>query len=832
MWGTDNGQPRLQPLDRSYRPDDEGGLRAPPDLHGWRKAWWWFHFLILVKLARLRFVAVLLVIGIVITQWDLLQAYYDRWTRPAGAAQVASGDHEFFCPMHPSVVRDNGKEKCPVCFMPLSKRKKGDVSEEVLPAGVVNRVQLSPYRVALAGVGTWTLEYVPLTKEITAVGYIEFNERAERNVSARVAGRLDKLLVNETGRMVRQGDPLASLYSPELIVSVQNVFDARKRNDRSLEQSARRRLELLGIGDQQIDEILESGAAETHLTIRSPISGHVVNKYVREGQYVKEGTSLYDVVDLSSVWIEAQIYEDDLSYLPVDLGHPERQQTAESIEVMATTRALPNEVFRGKLTFVYPHVDEQTRTVTVRFELDNPDHKLRPGSTATVTLRVPASTVAQLSHAQGDEPMKRMPASKVWPAGLARPTGNGTGAELESDKFLAVPPSAVIDTGKQQIVYRETVPGVYEGVKVTLGPKMDGPEGVTFYPVLHGLSQGERVVTAGSFLVDAETRLNPAAGSIYFGGSSGSKAGVSSVTTVRPSTPEDEDAKIEAALARLSESDRKVAERQQYCPILSDNRLGSMGEPIKVVVEGEAVFLCCDGCKKQALGKPKATLAKVNELKRGSSVVKSQSLEDIPAAPLTMKASPQEEAEIHSALAELSASDRRLAETQHFCPISEGSRLGSMGKPVKLMVDGQPVFICCEGCEEDACKEAKQTLAKVAELKRKVSRKTGEPKSASAAESPTVESQSDEERETEEALSALSWDDRGLVNRQKYCAVLTDSRLGSMGTPIKLMVDGHAVFICCKGCQKKAIAGKEKTLATVERLVRETTVTRQGKRTK
>src|SRR5262245_29262806 len=134
---------------------DEGGLRAPPELKGWRKAWWWFDFIILVKLARLRFVAVLVAIGAVITQWDTLAAYYDKWTRPTDSSAVVSGEFEWFCPMHPTIVRDTNKEKCPICFMPLAKRKKGDVHTEALPAGVVNRVQLSPYRVVLAGVQTW-----------------------------------------------------------------------------------------------------------------------------------------------------------------------------------------------------------------------------------------------------------------------------------------------------------------------------------------------------------------------------------------------------------------------------------------------------------------------------------------------------------------------------------------------------------------------------------------------------------------------------------------------------------------------------------------------------
>ena len=207
-------------------PIDEGGLRAPPGLTGLAKAWWWFDFIILVKLARLRFIGILALIGIVITQWDTLVAYYDRYTRPAEAAAVASSDVEWFCPMHPAVVRDNGKEKCPVCFMPLSKRKKGDVHEEALPPGVVNRVQLSPYRVVLAGAGTTEVDYLPLSKQLSAVGFIEFNERGQRKVSARVKGRIDKLYINTTGEMVDEGDVLADIYSPDLYSGMRELLSA------------------------------------------------------------------------------------------------------------------------------------------------------------------------------------------------------------------------------------------------------------------------------------------------------------------------------------------------------------------------------------------------------------------------------------------------------------------------------------------------------------------------------------------------------------------------------------------------------------------------------
>src|SRR5438105_6345613 len=149
-------------------PQDEGGLRPPPGLSFWQRVWWWFDFVILVKIARLRFVAILVVIGLLITQWDLLTAYYEKWTRPAGGAAVAArGEYEWFCPMHPTVVRDNPKDKCPICFMPLSKRKKGEAGDaEPLPAGIVSRVQLSPYRIVLAGVHTWRVDYVSLSREL------------------------------------------------------------------------------------------------------------------------------------------------------------------------------------------------------------------------------------------------------------------------------------------------------------------------------------------------------------------------------------------------------------------------------------------------------------------------------------------------------------------------------------------------------------------------------------------------------------------------------------------------------------------------------------------
>jgi Cu(I)/Ag(I) efflux system membrane fusion protein len=652
--------------------------------------WWWFDFLILVKLARLRFVAILMVIGLVITQWDLLIAYYEKWTRPAGAAAVSGSGFEWFCPMHPSIVRDNPKDKCPICFMPLSKRKKGEATEaESLPAGVVSRVQLSPYRVVLAGVATWRVDYVPLSREVVAAGLIEFNERGQKTVPARIKGRIDELLVNETGQMVEAGDVLASIYSPDLLVTVQNLLQSQRAGNKELARDAQTRLELLGIDQPQIEEISRTGKANTHLKIRSPMSGHVIQKYVREGQYVEEGMPLYDVADLSTVWIQAQIYEDDIALLPVS--------SRDKLAVTATTRAFPNEEFHGTLKFIYPHVDQSTRTLTVRFEIDNPEHKLRPGGTATVRLFIAPKQVSSLVYVGISDEQEQ---------------------QLSSGQVVAVPQSAVIDTGDQKIVYRQTSPGVFEGVRVTLGPKMVDPNGVVFLPVLTGLSVGDQIVTSGSFLVDAETRLNPAAGSIYFGGSSGAK-GSSGGTTVRATTPEDPDAKIAAALGAVPAADRALAEQQGTCPILPNSRLGSMGTPVKLTLQGETVFLCCPGCKDQATANAGKTVERVKELRS-----RPQQTQPNVQPPATQPSKPPEfarsdpaEQKIAAALAKLLPADRALAAGQQFCAVSDKSRLGSMGPPVKVVLNGEPVFLCCEGCEQAAKDDPQGTLARAKALR-------------------------------------------------------------------------------------------------------------------
>jgi Cu(I)/Ag(I) efflux system membrane fusion protein len=670
--------------------------------------------------ARLRFIVILAAIGLVISNWNLLKAYWEKWTRPGAEAQEAASDKEFYCSMHPNIVRKQ-PDKCPICGMPLSERKVGDTGDEALPPGV-RRVQLSPYRMALAGIKTSEVAYKPLTKEIRTVGFVEFDEQKLSRISAWVTGksRITKLYVNVTGQTVAKGEPLADLYNPDLVTTAQNLLDARSSGNKGLERIARERLRLWGVGDDEVDSIIKTGKPLTQVTIRSPISGHVIKKYQTEGQYVEEGGLLYDVADLSTVWIEAQVYEDEVAFLK------------EGMDVSATTKAFPSRVFDGQLAFVHPHLDAGTRTLKVRFDITNPSHELRPGMYGTVKMEVPTAQLDVFRNALHEEWRDRVVVDGLAHA-LGSPFGPsaGTGFEpllqmtgrfalLGREQVLAVPESAVIDTGSRNFVYREAWPGTYDGIEVQLGPRSSG-----FYSVVKGLEAGDKVVTVGSFLVDAETRLTSGAASTYFGASGAAQSSQhSTAAEVMPSMTEDEDAKIKAVLSKLSRVDQRLAEAQGYCPILEANRLGSMGLPVKLILKDQPVFLCCKGCEKQARDHPDQTLAKVESLKTRVKTGSPPAAKGSKAPLAAAKGQSKEDADVKAALATLSPEDRRLAEAQGFCAVREGNRLGSMGTPFKIMVKGRPVFLCCDGCEREARAHPDQTLANLEKLKAKAKDKS------------------------------------------------------------------------------------------------------------
>jgi Cu(I)/Ag(I) efflux system membrane fusion protein len=529
----------------SHEPAGLSDVSAPsalnPELTRWQK----FRLVVKVVELRLRFIALLAVTALVFAYWDTIWNYYEKWTRPATERVGSVSEFEYYCPMHPTVVQ-TAAGSCPICGMPLSKRQRGH--EESLPAGVLSRVTLSPDRVAQAGVETVEVVYQPLVEQVTTVGQVTFDERSFARISSKTRGlaRVEKLFVNFTGTTVRAGEPLAELYSPELYQAIRELLLAQEASRRGarlqsttarsifeggdLVALAREKLALWGITSKQIDEILASGKPDFRMQIVSPIGGHVIKKNVVEGQYVSEGEAMFEVADLSTVWVKAQVYEDQVSLVRVGL------------EAEAIVEAFPGEVFAGKVAFVQPHLETATRTVEVRYDMQNPGHRLRPGMFAKVTFRTPIAQTplfrARLAahplqdateftsltvHDQGICPVTNLklgsmgePASieitgkRIWMCCPAceeklRAAPSRYLAKLmppPKDAVLVVPELAVIDTGTRKVVFVETEGGVYEAREVVVGPLAGG-----VYPLLEGLTAGDRVVAAGSFLLDAETRL-------------------------------------------------------------------------------------------------------------------------------------------------------------------------------------------------------------------------------------------------------------------------------------------------------------------------------------
>lgn len=585
---------------------------------------------------RLRFILVLAATALLVGYWPTIKNYWDKFTRPAAAAAGRlPADKEFYCPMDPKVIRsgyepDGSVPKCPICGMPLSLRSKGQ--SEPLPPGVTGRVQLSPDRIRMAGIETAEVGYRPMSKELTTVAAVTYNESRLARVVSRVSGYVEKLYVDKTFVEVRQGDPLAAIYSPDLYTTAQELLLAGKAGGGDdLAASARRRLQLLGVGERDIEALVSAGVAKPRLMLRSPRSGRVIRKNVVEGSRVEDGMTLLEVADLSSVWIEADVFEQDVGMLH------------EGQRVEALVAALPGRTFTGKVALVYPQMDAATRTNRVRFQVANPDAELRPGMFATVRIETPLSQIepfrSVLARAQSAKPASGESALpfRLAPGGPGQPT---------IEEWLSVPERAVVDTGTQQIVYVERKPGEFDGHEVVLGPRSG-----QFYPVAEGLLPGQRVAAAGAFLIDAETRLNPAAASAYFGASGGPSAGPAAGNTAAPApvkpaaqsapAPADQQSPARGPAAvpipnpqspitssepqppagealdninRLGPADRTAALAQRTCPI-TGVPLGTMGVPVKVTIKGQAVFLCCAGCTAAATNNPDETLAKVAKLK-------------------------------------------------------------------------------------------------------------------------------------------------------------------------------------------------------------------------
>lgn len=382
------------------------------------------------------------------------------------------------CPMHPH-VKEHGPGKCPECGMDLvpvthaeaakasadgsTAAKTSDPASSADAGGTPRaEIMIDPRRQQLIGVRTVPVERRALTATVRTVGLVRYDETRLADINLKLEGWVRDLYVDTTGEFVKAGQPLFTLYSPEL-VTTQNEYllalktreqvrhsqlaDAREHADRLVE-SAKQRLALWDLPPDQFSKLEESRQAQTAIVFRSPVNGYVIEKHALKGQHVTPGQTLYKIADLSTVWVEADLYEGELPRVRV--GAP----------ATVTIDAYPGERFAGKVAFIYPFVGEQTRTVKVRFTLANRGARLKPGMYANVEL----------------------------------PTSTG--------RSLVVPTNALLDSGQEQVIFVAKGDGYFDPRRVTVGQRMDDA-----VEIVSGLKEGESVATGAAFFLDSESQL-------------------------------------------------------------------------------------------------------------------------------------------------------------------------------------------------------------------------------------------------------------------------------------------------------------------------------------
>ncbi|HIE30119.1 TPA: efflux RND transporter periplasmic adaptor subunit [Candidatus Poribacteria bacterium] len=397
----------------------------------------------------------------------------EREVRKIGEVATTEADFYYTCPMHPEIVRDEPGD-CPICGMTLVKKTKGDGKRDE-----ASLVTVSPELIQTLGVTTEIVHPRKLVKEIRTVGRIDYNEKAMKIVSAKVPGRIDKLFVDFTGATVRKGDPLVLLYSPKLITTQKEYLlsleTLKKMKDsaipeiiqsaKSSVEASKQRLLLWGISEKQIEELEKRGEPSIHLTIYAPIGGTVIHKQAMEGMYVMEGGPLYKIADLSTVWLYLDVYEYEMDWVRIGQQHT------------ITTPSYPGKTYTGTISFIDPFLDNKTRTVRVRCEIENEDLSLKPGMFANGVINV-----------------------------------------LVGEEVIAVPESAVIHSGKNTHVIIDQGEGKFMPRPVTLGTLAED-----YYQVLDGVMAGETVVTSANFFIDSESQLKAAISKIIENKNAGSE---------------------------------------------------------------------------------------------------------------------------------------------------------------------------------------------------------------------------------------------------------------------------------------------------------------------
>jgi len=384
----------------------------------------------------------------------------ERTPAPAAASHPRTVYH---CPMHPQIVSDKPGQ-CPICQMTLVKNVDEPNSNVGAPVEGLAAVGLSTRKRQLLGARTVRAEVTPFMKTVRAVGQITIDERRVQHVHTKIQGWIEHLHAGAVGETVRRGDPLLTIYSPELLASQREylvALDQRARvaastpdvaaDAEQLVEAATRRLLLQDMTEAQIVELAKTREAQKVVTLYSPVSGTITARNVSHGERIESATSLLDIADLERVWVLADVYESELSFVQ------------DGQEAVIALSYLPDRTYTGRVSLVSPLVDTTTRTVKVRVELGNRDLELRPGMFATVELR----------------------------------------ADL--GERLAVPKDAVLRSGTRNIVFVSPTDGSFEPREVELGLELPDR-----WEIRKGLAKGENVLAAANFFLDAESKLKAA----------------------------------------------------------------------------------------------------------------------------------------------------------------------------------------------------------------------------------------------------------------------------------------------------------------------------------
>lgn len=381
--------------------------------------------------------------------------------------KAAQGPTQYTCPMHPFIIKDK-PGACPICGMSLVPVKKAEAEQpKEKELEMLEHVSLSPTQMVMANVATVKVDRMSLAKEISAVGIVQYDQSRQAKVTAWVAGRLDRLYVNTVGAYVSKGRPVAEVYSPDLVSAQQEYLLALKSREQfknspiqsisqggeGLVASARQRLKLMGVKDHQIANLEKTGQPNIRLSIYTPLSGIVIEKIALEGQYVNVGDPLFNVADLSTVWVEAEVYENDFPFIKI----------GQKVDIVS--QSYPGKTFTGRVSFIYPFLDPKMRTVKVRVQIPNPGLKLKPDMFVNATVKVPLG------------------------------------------ESLVVPVTAVMDTGKRQVVWVEMKQGMFAPRDVKVGARVSDN-----VQILSGLKPGETVASSGGYLIDSEAQLKGGGG--------------------------------------------------------------------------------------------------------------------------------------------------------------------------------------------------------------------------------------------------------------------------------------------------------------------------------